>query len=231
MIQLFVYAIIYTILDFFSEQICLTCSTLQRHRKVAISFAAGVTMGYLFLELFPRIFFEVGHLMVPYLLCMLSLTAFYVVHKYLHEKHADVYVYKEAHLTVRSIYHLIIGGALFYVATLPIGEAITISIPIFLNTIFSSLMSHKVKYAKKSMLKKHHVGLFEKASLFSTLLGAFIAYWLQIPLTTFIILLSIVGGGMLYVVVREYLREDKHVSVKMILLGQAFFFVLMLALM
>lgn len=230
MIQFFVYAVLYTILDFFSEKICMTCSALKRHSRVAMSFAAGITIGYLFLELFPRIFAEAGDLMVPYVLSMLSLTGFFVVHHYLHEKQADVYVYKEAHLAVRSVYHMIIGGVLFYLPFLPWGEAVTIALPVFLHTAFSSLMHHKVKYAKKSVLKRHHIKWFKVASLLSTLVGAVVAFWLSIPFSVFIILLSIVSGGMIYVVVSEYLRESVDVSIPSLLTGEALFFVLLVAL-
>jgi len=229
MIPFFGYALLYTIIDFFSEQLCLTCSALQKHRRWLLSFAAGFTMGYLFLELFPRIFIQAGHSITPYVLCMLSLTAFYGVHKYLHDKQADIYVYKEAHLIVRTIYHVILGGMFFYLAYLPIGEAVTIALPVFLNTAFSSLMHHKTDYAKKSVLKSHHISWFKNASLLSTLAGSLIAFLIQIPFKAFIILLSIVSGGMLYVVIKEYLR-DEHVSLVAIALGQAAFLGLMLAL-
>jgi len=109
-----------------------------------------------------------------------------------------------------------------------LAEALVLAIPIFLNSLFSSLPSHQVHHAVKGM-SKTALGTLEKMALFSPLVGTSFAVYFQISMSIGVLALSIISGIMLFIVVREYLsNKDLHLTA--LVTGQAAFLVLLLVL-
>jgi len=75
-IQLFGFSLVYVALDALGEKFCLHCSKLKKYANQITSGAAGFTLAYLFLKLFPETFTGDNGLL-PFLLALISFTGFF----------------------------------------------------------------------------------------------------------------------------------------------------------
>lgn len=196
-------AIILGLAQYWSEDFCLKCHTGFRR---FISFAAGISISYVFLDLFPK--FTEGAAEISELLFLSVLAGFVVFH--LIEKYIYLYAPEDklaGELAIEDsmvsfIYHFFIGILLVQLSGLGITEGLLFFIPIFFFTVISTL---PVEASSRESVK-----IIVSSS---TLVGVIFAHYLfNITQTMFFTLLGFIGGALLFTVIRHSMpfgREGK----------------------
>ena len=214
-------ALILSIVDFFTEGIF---SKASPNKMKFISVSAGVSVSYIFLILLPEIYtrsMEISRLL--FLSILFGFGIFHIIEKYIRQNFTGPELRKE-HRVVHSfssfIYFFAVG---FLLAELAGGNgnvsAVLLFIPIMLHIIIDSL--------PRRHTKKHHLRALSASSPF---LGAILASFVDIGQTGNIILLGLVGGALLYTVVRESLPREREGKPMYFISGLSLFTVLILLL-
>jgi len=217
-----IYVLAYMTLDYFSGKWCLTCSSLAMHRHKIFSFIAGLMLADLFFVLLPHSFSTKS--LMPYLATLGAFSLFFFLHVHLKRKHANMYVYKEAHLSIRALYHFILGAILVSISTLPLKNSLLLAVPIMVASLFSTLSIHQVHHVKKAITKR--LWLLDKASWLTPLMGLAFATFIPIEGIYISILFGIVSGALLHIVIREFLAEDKYIDIASVIAGQIAFVII-----
>jgi len=200
------------IIHFYSEKLILSKGT---SRDRLISFAAGISIAYLFLNLLPHTYEAASHLKnFVFVFLLLGFVLFHLAEKYIY-KHADqiklAKELKEVHSISFFFYYFIVGIVIYDKTIVSPIEGILFFIPISLHAALSTASLSQIhgeireKYVTKVVLS------------LSTFLGVSLAAFVSIPNILDNILLSMIAGILLYVVVKEFLPEKEK--------GQPMFFV------
>jgi len=191
----------------------------SRARYRIISFAAGVSIAYLFLDLLPKTYEAATHLK-QWVFAFL-LIGFSIVHlseKWMYQHHAGARLDTELN-TVDSIaffvYNFVVGIALLEKMRENPLEGMLFLIPIALHAMLSmASMSNIHRSGRESLAVKIVLSC-------STLYGVLFGIVVKIPRIVDNILISLVAGVLLYIIVREFIPEKEK--------GQPAFFVAGLA--
>jgi len=196
----YVLALALSIIDFFTEGLF---SKPSLNKMKFISFAAGVSVSYIFLIMLPEIY--VGAITINKLLFLAILFGFgifHVIEKYIRQNFTGPELRKEhrfVHSATSFIYFFVVGFILVKVTEANIVDSTLLFIPIALHIIIDSL--------PRRSTKKYHLRLLHASSAF---LGAIAAGFIGIGAAGNAALLGFVGGGLLYMVVRESLPQDRE---------------------
>ena len=214
-------ALILSIVDFFTEGLF---SKSSPNKMKFISISAGVSVSYIFLILLPEIYFasvEISRLL--FLAVLFGFGAFHIVEKYIRQNFTGPALRKEhrlIHSSTSFVYFFVVG---FLLVKLAEGNSslssVLLFVPIMLHIIIDSL--------PRRHTKKHHLRALSASSPF---LGAILASFVDIGNTGNVILLGIVGGALLYTVVRESLPRDREGRPMYFITGLLLFTVLILLL-
>ncbi len=205
------------IIHFFSENLNIPEGP-KRFRL--ISFAAGISIAYLFLDLLPHTYEAATHLRSwVFIFLLLGFASLHLAEKYIYQ-HADqeklAQELKEVHSISFFCYYFIVGIVLKNLVQMSILEGTLFMIPIALHAALSTASLGQIHGDIRE-------SFFAKTALsFSTLLGVVFATLIFIPKIVDNILVSMIAGILLYILVKEFLPEKKK--------GQPLFFVLGLAL-
>lgn len=211
------FGILLGVVHFFSEKIQLTEGHL-RYRVV--SFAAGVSIAYLFLVLLPETYQAATHLKEwVFVFLLLGFAAFHLVEKLTYQ-HADrdmlMRELKETHSVLFFCYYFVIGVVLEDLLKVGVLEGSLFLIPVALHAGLSTASLSEIHgEIRESLLARIVLSV-------STLLGVAFALLVSMPLVVSNILIGLIAGALLYIIVKEFLPEREK--------GQPLFFLLGLVL-
>ena len=219
----YVLALILSIVDFFTEGLFSKASPIKMK---FISVSAGVSISYIFLILLPEIYFQSGAMKINKLLFLALLFGFGVFHiieKYIRQNFTGPALRKEhriVHSSTSFVYFFVVGFLLVKLSEAAGNlSAILLFIPIMLHIVIDSL--------PRRHTKKHHLRALSASSPF---LGAILASAIDIGNFGNVILLGIVGGALLYTVVRESLPREREGKPMYFIIGSLLFTILILLL-
>lgn len=208
-----------------SNNLCLVCSKLK---KQAISLVAGISIAYLFLNLYPE-FYKQARNLSPFMITsvFLGFAVFHVIDKEIYQKFRPTEV-KEDIMLVHGIglalYYIVIGIVLVSLISISTKEGVLFFIPVFIYAALSALSSHGIH----GMHGPHynivaHLNLIQSVCIVG---GALIALFYAIPEVSLIYLTGIVAGILNYVVVRDMLPEGKKGKPLLFILGALIYLLL-----
>lgn len=208
--------LILAIVHFLSEKLHL----LKRmHRMKFVSFSGGVFITYIFLHLFPTLFWDdITLSRVSLVFLLIGFSTFHLLEKYIYRHgHADreevKRELKEAHAVAFFAYHFIVGiifvNILERLGTL---DSILFFIPLAFITAVSSL---SLKGIHGRVRQNFLVKLFLSIS---TLLGIVTALTFTLPTMLDSALLGYVIGALLFIVIVDSIPRERR--------GEPMFFIL-----
>ena len=217
----YILALILSIVDFFTEGLF---SKASPGKMKFISFSAGVSVSYIFLVLLPEIYS--GAIAINQLLFLAVLFGFGVFHlieKYIRQNFTGPALRKEhraIHSTTSFVYFFVVGFLLVKLVESDSSlSSVLLFVPIMLHIVIDSL--------PRRHTKKHYLRALSASSPF---LGAILASFIDVGTAGNVILLGIVGGALLYTVVRESLPRDREGKPLYFITGLLIFTVLILLL-
>ncbi len=219
------YAGLISLMHILSDYISLK---LKRYREKILSFAAGVSITYLFLHLLPFIHESVKYLRdLSYVSILAGFTFFHLIEKYIYqhrEAEKRIKELKEVHSIGFFIYYFIVGIVLFYVTNQNLVEGTLLFFPILFHSTISSASTREIHAEIKENL------LWRILVSSSSLLGALFFFFFNVPLTIMFSLLGVVVGGLFYIIIKDILPEEKEGDPKYFILGMILFVILILSL-
>jgi len=214
-------ALILSVVDFFTEGFF---SKASPNKMRFISISAGVSVSYIFLILLPEIYS--GAIAISkslFLSILFGFGMFHVIEKYIRQNFTGPALRKEhrlVHSSTSFVYFFVVGFLLVKLATNDGALSSTLLfIPIMLHIIIDSL--------PRRHTKKRHLRALSASSPF---LGALTASFVDVGEIGNVILLGIVGGALLYTVIRESLPRDREGKPLYFITGLLLFAVLVLML-
>ena len=217
----YVLALILSIVDFFTEGLF---SKVSQNKMKFISVSAGVSVSYIFLILLPEIYsgsMEISKLL--FLAILFGFGVFHLIEKYIRQNFTGPALRKEHRLvhSLTSFVYFFVVGFLLVKLTEQNGDlgAVLLFIPIALHIIIDSL--------PRRHTKNHYLRALSASSPF---LGAILASFIDVGKTGEVILLGIVGGALLYTVVRESLPREREGRPMYFITGLLVFTILILLL-
>lgn len=196
------FGLIMGIVHYYSEQFCLRCTAYYNH---ILSFSAGISVTYLFLELFPR--FSEGATQISSSLFASILTGFVLLHlveKYIYRHTPRSKLRKGLALEdsiVSFIYHFIVGIIIVLFTQQDLFQGILFFLPVLFYTAMSTLPVDQPQFKSVKLILAT-----------STTLGVLFALYVypEIPQTIYFVLLGLVIGVLTYTVIRHSIPPGKE---------------------
>jgi zinc transporter ZupT len=192
-----------------------------------ISFAAGISIAYLFLHLLPETYKAADHISGwVFVFLLVGFTVFHLIEKYVY-RHAErerlVEELKEIHSVSFLVYHFVVGVALTGKFEESMLEGVLFLVPVAFHSGLST-----------ASLSGIHDDMRERTPLrvllsLSTLLGVIFAVFVRIPPVLELSLVSFVAGVLLYIIVREFLPQKEKGEPAYFVLGLLVFALVNLA--
>lgn len=217
----YILAIALSVIDFITEGLFLKASPAKMK---FISASAGISVSYIFLILLPEIYSGSSEISrILFLAILFGFGVFHIIEKYIRQNFTGPALRKEHRLvhSITSFVYFFVVGFLLVKLTESDGSlnAVLLFIPIALHIIIDSL--------PRRHTKKQHLRALSASSPF---LGALTASILDVGNMGNIALLGIVGGALLYTVVRESLPREREGKPLYFITGLLLFTVLVLLL-
>jgi zinc transporter ZupT len=216
----YILALILSVVDFFTEGLF---SKASPNKMKFISVAAGVSVSYIFLILLPEIYSSaVAINKLLFFAILFGFGIFHIIEKYIRQNFTGPELRKEhrlIHSTTSFIYFFVVGFILVKLADSNYVHSTLLFIPIILHIIIDSL--------PRRHTKKYYLRVLSAGSPF---FGALIAAFVDVGKIGNVILLGIIGGALLYTVVRESLPRDREGRPLYFIIGLLFFTILILLL-
>jgi zinc transporter ZupT len=210
------------VIHFLGENIKIPSGS--RHFRL-VSFAAGVSIGYLFLDLLPQTYDAAEQLKESvFLFLLLGFSIVYLVEKYFYQHAGNEAVQlklKTFHTITFFLYYFLIGSVLLDLVQGEIYQGILFIIPVALHAglIGASLAEIHGQFSP-SFYEKIGISL-------GVPLGVMFASLISFSPIAHNAVISGIAGVMLYVFVREFLPEREHGQPLFFVLGLIFFYALM----
>ena len=214
-------ALILSVVDFLTEGLF---SKASPNKMKFISVSAGVSVSYIFLILLPEIYSESLEISrVLFIAILLGFGIFHIIEKYIRQNFTGPALRKEhrlIHSFTSFVYFFVVGFLLVKLAEKDGSlDTFLLFIPITLHIVIDSLPR---RHTKRQYLRA--------LSASSPFLGALLASVVDIGNAGNTALLGIVGGALLYTVVRESLPRDREGKPLYFITGLLLFTVLVLLL-
>ena len=229
MILPIVFAVLIALAHYGSHHFCLVCTKIK---DKLISFVAGVATVYIFMDLLPEFYSEATKISpVLYTSVFFGFAIFFLIDKEIYQKIQHKKVSEDiklAHGVGIIVYYFVVGMALVQLLSVDMKQGILFFIPVFIYSGLSTLSGHGIH----GMHGPHyealsHIKLFQSLSVIAgTLVGLFVV----IPNPIFVYLIGLVGGLLLYVIIRDTLPKGKKGKPYMYVTGAAIYTVLIIAL-
>ncbi len=217
------YGLIIGILHYLSDFISLK---FIKYKEKILSFGAGVSITYLFLELLPMIHEATQVLSkISYISILVGFALFHLIEKYIYQhSRRDELIEKLRHVHSAGffIYHFIIGIVLFHLMENNITQGTLFLIPIIFHSAVSSASFQEIH---EELRTKQHVRLFLSSS---TIMGILIAIYIGVSQTIYYSMLGFVVGALFYIIIKDILPEQKEGNPKYFLAGMIIFVLLLL---
>lgn len=209
-----IFGLALAVIHYFSEKF-EPRDAVNKHRLV--SFAAGISITYIFLLLLPEVYTGIVSLQqFLFVFILAGFACFHLIEKHIYQHESQEILHEElkiAHSTMFFFYHLVIGIILVGIMSTDMWKGVLFFIPILFHTALSS-----------ASLKGIHASIREKIALkillsCSTLMGVVIAYFVTTPPAILYSLLGFIVGSLLYVVIRDSIPEETEGKVIYFVLG------------
>lgn len=177
---------------------------IHRHRNNVLSFAAGISITYIFLHLLPGSIPE-AYGRSLFLSMLLGFSIFHLIekHTYRHRTKRRRHEIKEVHTAAFFVYHLIIGIVLVGLASTNLLSGFLFFVPIMLH---SAISSASLKELHRSV--KENVAAKSLLSV-SPIIGIILGFYVALSSNAYNLLLGFVAGAMLYIVIRDELPSGR----------------------
>lgn len=198
MIAGYLLALILSVVDFFTEGLF---SKATHNKMKFISFSAGVSVPYIFLILLPEIYLNaiaINRLM--FLSVLFGFGVFHMIEKYIRQNFVGQKLRREhrlMHSAISFVYFYIVGFILVEVTETRILSGLLLFIPIALHIVIDSL--------PRRTTKSHYLRAISASAPF---VGAVTATYINVGVSGNVILLGVIGGALLYTVMRESLPKE-----------------------
>lgn len=226
----FLLAILLSVISFWSDRFCLRCSP---HEGRIISFAAGISITYLFLQLFPELYSGVTHLnKFLFSFVLLGFVTLYLSEKHIYQHAARQLLLEDLvklHGASLFIYHFIIGILLIQLSAGNGLHAFLFFIPILLHGSISSITMHRIHQIgrhpeknneEKKLLKDLQEGRLTKLFFAAApLYGALLAKVYMLPASITFALLGIIAGALLFLIIKDSFPKEREGNPKFFILG------------
>jgi hypothetical protein len=208
-----VYAFIIGIAHYLSDSF----TNRKTYQKEIRSFAAGLSIAYLLLYLFPELYIGVVEFHRSlFLFVLLGSMVFHLIEKYIYQherRNIRIFELRVMHAAAFFIYHIIIGIILVSINQINPISGILFFIPILFYTLVSQVS-----------LSNLHANVTEKLSLklllsSSTLIGVLIASFFTISTKLHFSLLAFIAGALLYNVMVEVVPKETDGNILFFMLG------------
>ncbi len=218
MAQTLILAVIFAVmlgLSQFLSHVLFTKKT--KHRYKIMSFAAGFSIAYLFLNLLPEtydVFRETR--MLIFISLLIGFLVFHLVEKYIyqHLSAKTLVEFRMMHSISFFIYYILVGITLLYLLQLQIRRGILFILPVIFHALVSKRFLSEVhgKVAEENISVKL---LLSGSALYGVLLGQLVIF----SALVYDIILGLVIGSLLYIITREMLPEKAKGSPLYLLAG------------
>lgn len=213
-------AAILSFISFFQKDFCLYCSV---HRKRLISFAAGISVTYIFLVLLPEVYEGTRHLnQHMFLFILLGFVTFHLIEKHIFQHTNKDKLYHELTIVHRGslfIYHVLVGIVIVRLVKENVFTGILFFLPLVFHSAINDIVvhrSHEILHEKNHKLRRqalrkrmmHPIKKLFFAS--STIMGVLIALAVAIPPKIGFALTGLVVGMLFLLVIRETIPPDKE---------------------
>jgi len=199
-----IYALILCLAHYYAEGIRIRYANFKHH---FVSFSSGLAVSYFLLVLFPELYRGVANLdKFIFLFVLIGFISLYLVDKYIYEYADKVKIkrdLKEAHSIAFFIYHLFVGIIIYDFYIQGIFSLTLFFIPMLLISITTGISLHEIHYE----LKENRI--IRVILSISPLIGVLLATMFTIAQNFNFILIGVVGGIMLYMVIREFMPSEK----------------------
>jgi zinc transporter ZupT len=212
MIEL-IYGLLLGITHFFNDW----CEhALHKYKDNIISLAAGVSIAYFFLVLFPELTTFTNHSSILFTISLLGFAIFHIAEKHVYQhrsKKKILHEMKEIHGTAFFFYHFMLGMTIVYISKISFTKGILFFIPIWFHSFVSSISLSEIHHHLKSKL--HMKIILSSASILGISLG------LVYTLPEFIqgSILAFIIGALLYIIVRDLIPKERTGHVTYFILG------------
>ena len=203
--------IIIGLVQFFHDQIYQLC---RNYYDKIISISAGISISYIFLDLFPNFTNEASFTnRYLFISVLIGFALLHLIEKYVYQHTSPSFLEKRLDISnqiISFIYHFILGIIILDFAEQSIPEVILLFIPIVIFTAVSTIP-----------LQQHPSRRVNFIVSLATPFGVIMAYLLQPVLTLEFIttLIGIVIGGLLFSVIRHSLPMGTNGKPSYFLLG------------
>lgn len=199
---------------------------LSKIKDKILSFAAGISVAYIFLVLLPDIY-QGSDSLINLVFVLIGFALFHLAEKHVYQHKSvvkKIREFKEIHSTVFFLYHIVIGIVLFNLIEKDLIKGSLVFFPILFHTSISIASLNQIhKNIKENTLVRLILSV-------STLLGILIAIYFLISTNIINILLGFVGGTLFYIVIREEIPKERQEKTKYFILGLLIYTLLILML-
>ncbi|MBT4351525.1 hypothetical protein HOD20_03280 [archaeon] len=186
-----------SVIDFITEGMF---SKRSVHKPKFVSFSSGLSVSYLLIVLLPGIYISANEFSkLLFLPILFGFGVFHIVEKYISQHFTGGKARKEHnifHSVVSFTNFFIVGYLLVRASERSMVEGVLLFIPVTFHIVIDSLP----KQISKNKFKR-------ALSTSSAFMGAIAAFYINVGDIGNIILFSIVGGSLLYIVIRESIPE------------------------
>ncbi len=189
------------IIQFFSEQIVQTCGKYYTH---VLSFSAGISITYVFVDLFPRFSTDVVNTnQFLFVTVLIGFIFIHLIEKYVYQHSSDQMIsnrLSSLNQFTSVFYHVVLGIVIFGFSEEGVIKTLLLFIPIAIFTGVSTLP-----------VERHSSSLIHFFVSLSTLAGVIIASVFFSIIQGFVLigLIGFVIGGLLFSVIRHSIPQAK----------------------
>ena len=187
----------------------------SKHRGWLVSFVAGMSLAYLFLELFPLLL-EFGDGKIAFLFVLAGFFLFFVFEVYIYQHAGVKMVAREItrlHAFGFFVYYFVLGMLIVYFLQQSVERAFLLLIPAGLYALVGKVSFFHVHADLKE-------SFWMKAMLvLSPVLGVLLGGWVFLPRAAWYGLLGFLIGGLSYLVIRDSLPGEKEGNLQAFSLG------------
>ena len=222
-IVLIVLGILLFLSHYFNEKILVK---LKKNSVMLTSFVAGISVSYLFLYLFPKLYEGVEYLnKTLFVYVLLGFVLLHIVEKQIRQNKSVEKLrlkLKEEHSIVFFIYYFILGSVLVELLEHSMVKGLLFFFIVFFQ---STLSTTSITEIHIKMIERK---VFKIVLSISTLLGIVFALFITLPISIFYILMGFVGGALFYIVIRDEIPKQKESKLIYFLFGALLYMVLIM---
>ncbi len=213
-------AAILSFISFFQEEFCLYCSL---HRKRLISFAAGISVTYIFLVLLPDVYQGTVYLdQRMFLFVLIGFVIFHLIEKHVFQHARKDELYHEltiVHQWSLFIYYVLAGIAIVRLVSANVLTGVLFFLPLVFHSAINDIVvhrSHEILHEKDHKLRRHARQkrlIHPLRRLFfasATLIGVVLATAFAISAQISFALTGLVAGMLFLLVIRETIPPEKE---------------------